>query len=98
MRDGEDAFPGLGAGFGGNQAYGRGLGDGFSFEVWNVRNSGRYFTWGQVGNVVEGLKLFLLEGERCYLTAFNFWDGPGWWRRNPLGHGGIVVERDREEG
>lgn len=83
---GEGAYPGVNF-FGGSQKFRYTLGDGIDFLVWNVRHSGEYFTWGQLQNVVEGLRLYLVVGERYYATAFNFWDGPGRWRHPNLGGG-----------
>lgn len=64
---------------------------GFYFEIHNVSGSGRYFTWGQLKDVVEGLRLYLVVGERSYSTKFHFWDG--WWRSR-LGGGGFIVEEE----
>lgn len=94
-RDGEEAYPGLDM-IADRQKFGWTLGDGFYFVIRSTKNTGRYFTWGQLRNVVEGLRLFLIVGERCYATVFNFWDGPGWWWKNPLGSGGFGVEKDGE--
>ncbi|CAF9941693.1 hypothetical protein IMSHALPRED_002850 [Imshaugia aleurites] len=96
-RDGAEAFPGLDIVLD-RQKFGWTLGDGFHSKIRSIQNSGRFFTWGQLQNVVEGLRLYLIVGERYYATAFNFWDGPGWWRRNPLGRGSIIVDRIGKEG
>lgn len=95
-RDGEDAYPGLDM-IADRQRFGWTLGDGFHFYIRNVERSGRYFTWEQVKNVVEGLRLFLIVGERYYATAFSFRDGPGSWWMMSLGFGGFVIDSDGEE-
>lgn len=91
LRDGEEAFPGLDI-IAGRQRFGWTLGDGFYFVVSNVEYTGIYFNWGNLKDVVEGLRLFLIVGERYYATAFNFWDGPGWWWRMQLGSGGFEID------
>ena len=93
--DGEEAFPATNI-FLGQQTFEWTPGDGFYFQTHNV-NTGTFFTWGQLKNVVEGLRLFLIVGERYYGTAFTFWDGPGWWRRRPLGVGGLWLDINRKE-
>lgn len=95
-RDGEDAYPGLDM-IADEQRFGWTLGDGFHFRILSFRGTGIYFTWEQVKNVVEGLRLFLIVGERYYSTTFNFWDGPGWWWKTPLGFGGFKTDRDGKE-
>lgn len=92
--DGEDAYPDLNI-FYGKQRFQWTLGDGFTFLVWNSK-SGNYFTWEQLKHLVEGLKLYLVDGDRYYSVAFNFWDGPGWWRMPPLGHGGFMLDTNEE--
>ena len=67
------------------------LGDGFSLILHSTELPGRYFTLQQAANVVEGLRLFSIVGEKFYATEFNFWDGPGRFRL-VLGGGGIVVD------
>ena len=62
----------------------------------NVKGTGVFFTWGQLKDVVEGLRLFLMVGERYYATAFNFWVGSQWWWRMPLGGGGVWIDREGE--
>ena len=69
------------------------LGDGFHFEIHNVKSSNRFFTWKQLENVVEGLRLFLVVGERPFAPRFRFWDGAGWSRTRTLGDGGFVGDR-----
>lgn len=93
-RDGEDAYPGLNIVID-EQRFGWTLYEGFHFEVYSVRDSGRFFTWGQLSHVVEGLRLFLVVGERPFATKFKFWDGPGRWRRE-LGGGAFVVDGDED--
>lgn len=85
--EGEDAFPGLDPDH--RQRLGYTLGDGFWLGMQSVKDS--HFTWRQLRNVVEGLRLFLIVGERNYCTKFAFWDGPGSWSRQKLGSGGLVV-------
>ena len=89
-RDGEDAFPGLNI-VENRQNFGWTLGDGFHFEMHNIKGSGTFFTWEQLKDVVEGLRLYLMVGERYYATMFSFWDGEKWWWRMPLGGGGFVI-------
>lgn len=89
-RDGEDAFPGLNI-VEDEQKFGWTLGYGFHFEMHNLKGSGKYIKWEQVKNVVEGLRLYLMVGERYYATMFNFWDGVRWGRM-PLGYGGFVID------
>lgn len=96
-RDGVEAFPGLNI-LAGKQRVGWTLGDGFHFTIRCINRSGRYFTWGQLQNVVEGLRLFLIVGERYYSTTFNFWDGPGWWWKKPLGVGAFTMSGAGTEG
>lgn len=91
IRDGGDAFPGLNM-VEEEQRFGWGLDYGFHFEMHSIRESGRFFTWEEVWDVVEGLRLYLVVGERCFATVFNFWDGGRWWWRVPLGGGGFVVD------
>ena len=93
-RYGEDAYPGLNI-VTEEQRFGWTLGDGFHFEVHSVRLSGVFFTWRQLANVVEGLRLFLVVGERPFATRFRFWDGPGWSSRRRLGGGAFVVDEER---
>ena len=94
---GEDAFPGLNV-VAATQQFGWSLGDGFHFEVYNVMFSGTFFTWRQLGHVVEGLRLFLVVGRRPFATEFRFWDGPREWWRTRLGGGAFVVDRDEMGG
>lgn len=93
--EGEDAFPVLDIDH--RQRLGYTLGDGFYLVVRSVKGSQRLFTWRQLSNVVEGLRLFLIIGERNYCTEFKFWDGPGRWRVEHLGSGGIVLDRSGAE-
>ena len=93
-RYGEDAYPGLNI-VTEEQRFGWTLGDGFHFEIHSVRFSGIFFTWRQLGNVVEGLRLFLVVGERPFATRFRFWDGLGWSSRRRLGGGAFVVDEER---
>lgn len=93
--NGEEAFPATNI-FLGEQIFEWTLGDGYYFQTRNLK-TGTFFTWGQLKNVVEGLRLFLIVGERYYATDFSFWDGPGWWRRRPLGFGGLWLDMNRKE-
>ncbi len=61
----------------------------FVIDMWNINQ--RFFTWGILENVVEGLWLYLVEGRRYWQCFFELRDGPG----NSIGGGGIV--RDEEE-
>jgi len=47
------------------------LGDGLILSVWNLQ-AGRYWTWGTFKNVVEGLRQYLIVGEKFRRTYFNF--------------------------
>ena len=38
--------------------------------------AGNQFSWGDLWNVVEGLRLYLLEGGRSFETHFTFWEEP----------------------
>lgn len=51
------------------------LGDGIEFAVQNCR-PGEYFTWDTLRDVVEGLRLYLIEGQRYRQTYFKFYDWP----------------------
>lgn len=66
--EGEDAFPGLDPDQ--RQRLGYTLGDGFYLVMRSVKGSQIFFTWRQLSNVVEGLRLFLIVGERNYCTTF----------------------------
>lgn len=91
--DGEHAYPPIDLAQS-QQLYLWTLGAGIYIVIENVKGSGRYFTWGQLKNVVEGLRLFLIEGQRYYKTAFTFWDG----RWQPLlGEGRFILEPDRDD-
>ena len=90
-RYGEDAYPALNI-VTEEQRFAWTLGDGFRFQIHSARSSGLFFTWRQLGNVVEGLRLFLVVGERPFATRFRFWDGPGWSSKRRLGGGAIVVD------
>ena len=67
------------------------LGDGFHFEVYTDIPAPEFFTWGELKNVVRGLELYLVQGQRPYATVFSFWDGPRSWHTRPLGHGRIEL-------
>lgn len=47
------------------------IGDGISLLIWNVK-VGMYWTWGTLKDVIEGLRLYLIVGERFRRTYFNF--------------------------
>ena len=54
--------------------------------------AGNQFSWGNVWDVVEGLRLYLLDGERSLETSFTFWEYPPRAAINlhrKLGHGFI---------
>lgn len=84
--EGEDEFPGLVDDH--RQRVGETLGDGFYLIMSNA--TPRLFTWRQLSNVMEGLRLFLIVGERNYCVNFKFWDGPG----GRLGGGAILLGGD----
>ena len=65
------------------------LGDGFHFEMYTDIPAPEFFTWGEIKNVVKGLELYLVQGQRPYVTSFSFWDGPRTLLTRPLGHGGV---------
>ena len=67
------------------------LGDGFHFEVYTDIPAPEFFTWGELKNVVKGLELYLVQGQRPYVTGFSFWDGPRSLLTRPLGHGAIAL-------
>lgn len=97
VNEGEYAYPGLVDVYRQELAYR--LGDGFYFFVHTPKGSQRVFTWRQLRNVVEGLRLFLIVGERNYCTKFQSWDGPWRWIHvgQELGEGGIVLDRNGAE-
>lgn len=93
QQDGADFSPGVEGG-GLWQRIGWSLGDGFTFVLHNNDDVvDQYFSWQQAWNVAEGLRLYLIVGQRFYATEFAFWDGPRLFRF-ALGGGGIVVNRD----
>ena len=66
---------------------------GINCKLWvrNLRDGERRFTWGQLYNVVEGLRLYLVQGGRNYETRFAFANsGPR------LGHGRVYNMVDSE--
>ena len=67
------------------------LGDGFHWDVYTDIPAPGFVSWGQLKNVVKGLELYLVQGERPYTTVFSFWDGPRSWITPPLGHGAIAL-------
>ena len=70
------------------------LGDGFHWEVYTDIPARDFVSWGQLKNVVKGLELYLVQGQRPYATVFSFWDGPRSWTTPPLGHGVIALGND----
>ncbi len=46
-------------------------------ESWEV-DAQRKITWGQVAVVLEGLRLYLIDGKRFWVTSFNFMEGNRW--------------------
>jgi len=68
---------------GGRQEFYCDVGDGIDLFVLSGGkwNGGGYFTWGQLRDVLEGLRRFLVEGNRFYECYFMFWDGPPGLRR-----------------
>ena len=91
--DGEDMCPGVDPIFR-YQELEYSLGDGFHFEVYTDIPAPEFFTWGEIKNVVKGLELFLVQGQRPYATAFSFWDGPRGLFTRPLGHGSVRLGND----
>ncbi|KAM0796650.1 hypothetical protein BDR22DRAFT_965966 [Usnea florida] len=92
-RDGEDFEPGVDPIFR-YQELDYSLGDGFHWEVYSNIPAPEFFTWGQLRNVVRGLELYLVQGQRPYTTSFSFWDGPRTWLTPPLGLGVIALGND----
>ena len=50
------------------------LGDGMILHVWN--EAGQLFTLQQLKQILMGLRLYLIDGQRFYETRFKFWNGP----------------------
>ena len=94
--DGEDAHPGVDPYFM-YQTVAYSLGDGFRLKVYSRLPATTLFTLGQLRNVVRGLELYLVEGERPYATVFSFWDGPRSWWTSPLGHGAVALGNEDVE-
>lgn len=46
-------------------------------ESWEA-DAEKKITWGQVAVVLEGLKLYLIDGKRFWVTSFNFMEGNRW--------------------
>jgi hypothetical protein len=46
-------------------------------ESWEV-DAQRKITWGQVAVVLEGLRLYLIDGKRFWVTSLNFMEGNRW--------------------
>ena len=72
------------------------LGFGIQITINNLEEDDLFFTWQQLYEVVEGLRLYLVQGGRSYVTYFQFWNGPGKfpefdWEgsRPPLGRGSV---------
>ena len=89
-RDGENMCPGVDPIFRYQQTE-YSLGDGFHFEVYTDIPAPEFFTWGELKNVVKGLELYLVQGQRPYATIFSFWDGPRGLFTRPLGHGVVKL-------
>ena len=60
----------------GRQQFLYSLGEGISLRITNFRNLD-LFTWRHIHTLVKALNLFLIEGNRPYLTKFKFFVGPG---------------------
>ncbi len=58
----------------GQQWYDCDLGYGIELWVQNLKG-GRYFLWDDLSDVVEGLRSYLIVGERFRRTYFQFWRG-----------------------
>lgn len=55
-----------------------------------------HFSWGDLWNVVEGLRLYMLVGRMNLEAYFTFWEEPKtewWYQYRRLGQGEIVRER-----
>lgn len=46
-------------------------------ESWEA-DAKKKITWGQVAVVLEGLRLYLINGKRSWVTTFNFMEGSRW--------------------
>jgi len=68
----------------GHQEFGKTLHDGVSLEVWNDHQMA-FFTWRALRNLVVGLRLYLVEGQRNYQCYFSFDEGG-----STLGRGRLV--------
>ncbi|KAL8792211.1 MAG: hypothetical protein Q9195_005167 [Heterodermia aff. obscurata] len=72
------------------------LGVGIEIVVRNLNHDHSLFTWGQLYDVVEGLRLYLVEERRNYEAAFRFYEDPAEdveQSRIALGYGRIQTVR-----
>lgn len=53
------------------------LGFGIELVVQDIRESAEVFTWRELYEAVEGLMLYLVEGNRCWETTFLFFNHAG---------------------
>ncbi len=73
--------------FAAGQTFVKSLGDGIYIAIWNL--GFQYaFTWGLLGNVIEGLWLYLAEGGRPWQCWFEFRNSVG----GAMGGGEIVTD------
>ena len=66
-------------------------------ELRIANHGGGYFTWGFLQDVLEGLEVFLIVGERLYKTWFAVWLGLDTTGRSELARGKlfkVVQEAD----
>ena len=68
------------------QEFFKSLGDGIKLEIVNILPD-EFFTWGTLDEVVEGLMIYLIQGERYRQCYFEFDDGNG-----IIGSGQLVKE------
>lgn len=69
------------------------LGFGIEIRIHDIRETPHLFTWQNLKETVEGLRLYLVEGKRFYETHFMFWNGPGLFpdlNDHPIGQGAIT--------
>ena len=57
-----------------------------SIQSWEAA-ADKKFTWGQIAVVLEGLRLYLIDGKRFWVTTFNFMEGKPFFKPGLLGGG-----------